>query len=98
MGKKFKFKSSKTVKKSLFNFIDEQPQIAGTVGTHIELFSNRQMVIEGCRGVCDYSSEYLKLKLIKGYAEISGNGLDIFLYEDSSITVNGEILNIEFCV
>ncbi len=95
MGGRFKFKSNKEKNRLCF-FDYTTPSQAS--GAHIEMFSNKEMVIEGCRGVCEYDSEYLKLRLIKGFIELCGSNFDIQIFEGDVITVRGEISRIEFCI
>ncbi len=68
------------------------------LGSRIEMFSNREISIEGCEGVLEYNDCYLKLNLNKGALIIFGTGLDISAFEGRSITVSGKISSIEFCV
>ncbi len=99
MAKKFRFKSSKPREKiKVFRCVDEFELLKGATGAHIEIFSNSEILIEGCRGVYEYTDNYLKLKLSKGYLEICGNNFDIKTYENDVLTVKCIISRIEFCV
>ncbi len=89
---KFKFLSKKKRDKISLLRLSETNVVNGA---HIEIFSNRQILIEGVKSVCDYKSDYIKLKTDKGYIAIIGNRLDIAVFGDKSITVNGIINNIE---
>ena len=69
---KFKFKSKK---KNKFNFITNKEEILKSDimnGAHLELFSNKKIIIEGCQNILDYQDEYIKLKLNKGFFNIIG--------------------------
>ena len=63
---------------------------------NIELFGNKQIIIEGAKGVVDYSEDFLKIDLGSICLKISGNKLviDSFIYEQ--INVKGEIVTLEF--
>lgn len=67
-------------------------------GAHIEMISNREICIEGCRGVIEYTDAYLKLNLCKGALIVIGSNLDITLFEGKTITICGTINSVEFCV
>lgn len=67
-------------------------------GAHIEMISNREICIEGCVGVLEYTDAYLKLKLSKGALIIMGSNLDITLFEGKMITICGTVSSVEFCV
>lgn len=67
-------------------------------GTRIELFSNKELNVEGCRGVMEYTEEFIKLKLKKGSMTVMGKQLSITFFEADSITVKGTLASIEFCV
>lgn len=67
-------------------------------GAHIELFSNREITVEGCTGVLEYSNDYIKLNLGKGALILCGQSLDVLFFENDTITVRGKISSIEFCI
>lgn len=99
MSKKFKFKSEKPKQKwRLFNYSDAIIDKNLVKGPHLELFGNRELVLEGCMGVFEYSDTYLKLKLSKGALILCGCNFDIVSFEGSTITVKGRISSLEFCV
>lgn len=99
MSKKFKFKSEKPKPKwKLFGCSDDIIDKNLVKGPHIELFGNREIVLEGCTGVFEYSDTYLKLKLSKGALILCGCGFDIVSFEGSTIIVKGRISSLEFCV
>lgn len=99
MSKKFKFKSEKPKEKwRIFNCseIGEQTKLANV--PHIELIGNKEITVEGCIGVFEYSGTYLKLKLSKGSLIVSGTDFDITAFEGTTITVKGNVSSLEFCV
>lgn len=96
---KFKFKSSKAKRK--INFIETKSSLINSqmiTGAHFEIFSNREIVLEGCRKILDYTNEYIKLQLEKGTVIICGQKLQIVNFEAENILIKGLISNIEFCV
>ena len=67
-------------------------------GSHIQIFGNNKINIEGCFGVFEYTDTYLKLKLQRGCLILCGSEFDIVFYEEKLMTVKGKISSVEFCV
>lgn len=96
---KFKFKTKKN--KNRFNFITDNGEILNEEiikGVHIEIFSNQKMILEGCKSIVDYRSDYIKLKFKKGNFSVFGKDFLISDFEDERIIIKGEISSVEFCV
>ena len=51
--------------------------------------------IGGVRAVCEFSEEYILLKLSRGKIKISGTGLSISVYENNIVEVLGGVRGIE---
>ncbi len=95
---KFKFKSEK---KQKLNFIIDRNEIFNsdiTSGIHIEIFSNKNAIVEGCKSIIDYGENYIKLKIKKGFLTLSGSEFIISSFEEEKIVIKGNISSIEFCV
>ena len=95
LGEKYKFVSKK--KKERINLSGNE-KIAEIKGVHIEMFSNKEITIDGCCGVYEYGDDYLRLNIGKGSVVLCGCDFDIVFFEDRLITVKGNISNLEFCV
>ena len=67
-----------------------------SVKGNIELYGNKQIIIDGAKGVIDYSEDFLKIDLGNICLKIAGHKLVIesFVYEQ--IDVKGEIVSLEF--
>lgn len=93
---KFKFKSAR---KNKFNFFKDKEEILGNeiIGVHTEMFSNRKIVIEGCKSIVEYQENYIKLKFKKGFFNIFGADFLITDFDDEKIVIKGKITSIEFC-
>ena len=99
MSKKFKFKSEKPMEKwRIFNCSDIGEEAQRVQAPHIELFGTKEITVEGCIGVFEYSETYLKLKLQKGALIVCGTNFDISAFEGTTITVKGKMSSIEFCI
>ena len=65
-------------------------------GVHIELDSNREAVIDGCRGVLEYDDEIVRLNTARGQVKLTGKGMVIRSLSDDQAIVSGLFLTIEF--
>lgn len=95
---KFKFKSAK---KNKFNLIKDRDEILNsdvTKGIHTEIFSNKKVIIEGCKGIVDYQDNYIKLKLKKGFFSLTGTEFLIISFDEEKIIIKGNVLTVEFCI
>ena len=96
---KFKFRTKKG--KNKFNFITDNGELLNDEmikGTHIEMFSNQKMILDGCQNIVDYQNDYVKLKLKKGNLTIMGTDFLISAFENENIVIKGNISSIEFCI
>lgn len=95
MSEKYKFNSKKKRERiNLFGY-EKNMEIKGA---HIEMFSNKEITIDGCCGVYEYGDDYLRLNIGKGSVILNGRNLDIVFFENRLITVKGNISSLEFCV
>lgn len=95
---RYKFKSNK---KNKINLIAEYNEFISKdimEGIHTEIFSNKNIIIENCKGIVDYQENYIKLKIKKGFLVLSGTEFVISSFEDEKIMIKGNIISIEFCV
>ena len=95
MSEKFKFVSKKKKEKINLLGIEREREFKGA---HIELFSNKEITIDGCCGVFEYGNDYIRLNIGKGSVLLCGNNFDIVFFENQLITVKGNISSLEFCV
>ena len=94
---KFKFKSKK---KNKFNFFNDNVISNDEIinETHIEFFSNKKVILDGCQNIVDYQEEYVKLKIKKGFLTIWGRDFLIFSFNQENLVMEGNISSIEFDV
>lgn len=64
--------------------------------TRIEIIDNKRITIEGCYGIQEYVSEYIKINLPKGTLTVFGNDLQLSMMCEKEITLDGKISSIEF--
>ena len=71
---------------------------AGTLsgGAHIELNSNREAVIDGCKGIIDYGEEAVRLNIGNGSVTFLGRSLMLKNLTDKQAILVSHIQRIEF--
>lgn len=65
-------------------------------GPIMEVCSDRQITVDGCRGIVEYSEYVIKIKTSEGIVSVSGKSLNIKYLSISSVVVEGFITCIEF--
>lgn len=81
-------------------FIDRALELpVGTVsgGATVILHSDREVTVDGCRGVISCSEDYIKLNIGNRAVGITGRNLMIKTLTDREIIIAGCILGLEFC-
>ena len=66
-------------------------------GAHIEFSGNREVIIEGCYGIINYTQSEIKLNLGKCLLKFTGEGLFMRSMSENSAHVSGRIFSMEFC-
>ena len=72
--------------------------LPGITGPMINLSSNREASVDGCRGVVDYYDDRIKLSIQGGSVTFFGQGLHITSFTENSAVLSGRLQNIEFQV
>ena len=62
----------------------------------MELNSNREATIDGCKGVLEYDENVVRLNTGQGQVRLTGRGLVIRTLSQNQAVVEGFILSIEF--
>lgn len=62
----------------------------------ITMVGNSELLVEGLRGILDYSAESLRVNTISGIILIMGAGLEITALTAEEISVKGKINSLEF--
>ena len=71
------------------------PMLAGAC---IELSSNREAVLEGSKGVLEYSPEVIRVNTAGMVVTFSGRELDLRCISDSALIIGGFITRVDFTV
>ena len=64
--------------------------------SHIELFQNRQAVVEGVRGVLSYSETQIQLNINAMVLTFKGADLSIQSYQTEQLILTGDIAEVHF--
>lgn len=62
----------------------------------IEMLGNREIIIDGCKGVVEYSENNIKLSLGESVLSLSGDSLVIKSFDNSVVVISGQICEISF--
>lgn len=63
---------------------------------HIEILGNREMVIDGCRGVVEYGENLIKLNTVNVVISLVGMDLLIKSFDSGVAIITGQISEITF--
>jgi sporulation protein YqfC len=63
---------------------------------HIELDGNREMILDGCKGILEYSDEKIRICTDGCTVGVSGDNLLIKNYNESQLFITGKIIALEF--
>lgn len=65
-------------------------------GPMMEVCSNREITIDGCRGIAEYNENGVKINTTDGIVAICGRSLNIKYLSVTSVVIAGYITSIEF--
>ncbi len=80
----------------------EMEQTGGTRGSlfqkqgRITLIGNRELVVDGCRGILEYRTDLIRLNLGDKQLHLVGSGLVVQVLEGEYAQIEGQILSINF--
>ena len=86
---------ARKVKQKVADFLDSP--VSAIHGSSMEVFSNTEAYVEGCKGILEYDSSGIKLECSDICICFSGDGLYIRSMGDSTAIVCGTIASIGFC-
>lgn len=62
----------------------------------IELTGNREVIIDGCKGVVEYTENNIRISLGENVLSLSGDNLLIQSFDNDVVIINGQISDIDF--
>ena len=75
----------------------QQSVLAANLGAlHMEISSNREVILEGNKGVLEYSENSIKLLAGKYVVAFYGRGLHIKCINETDVVIHGFITSIEY--
>ncbi|MDR1892281.1 MAG: YabP/YqfC family sporulation protein [Oscillospiraceae bacterium] len=74
----------------------EMPMEAFSRNAKIELLSNREATVDGCRGVLEYSGEQIRLNIGHITVQFSGRNLELRSLNEHEAIITGFIVTIDF--
>lgn len=73
------------------------PQDAVSGYAHIEISGNREVIIEGCQGVLEYSDSVIALNTGKLTVRVCGCELTIISMQNGQAVIKGIITSVDYC-
>lgn len=84
-------KNKREVSSSFISKLTED--VSGNM-TFIELHSNKELTVSGCKGVMEYDSSALVIDTISGVVRVCGKGLFLSCFQGDTLIVYGKILSV----
>ena len=63
---------------------------------HIEMRSNKELILEGCQKIEEYDENMIKIKVSKMWVSVFGRNLELRCLTPDSLIVSGFICSVEF--
>ncbi len=63
---------------------------------HIELDGNRELILDGCKGIVEYETQKIKICTDMVFVSVTGDDLNINTYNQDQIVISGKILSVDF--
>lgn len=63
---------------------------------YIEMLGNSEAVVDGCKGVLEYTEDGIALNVGACVLRFQGRNLTILAYSESQTEIHGEIQSVEF--
>ena len=64
--------------------------------TQIQLISNREALVDGCKGVIEYNEDFIRLNLGNMTVRFTGRGLQLRSMSEESLIIHGFIQSLEY--
>ena len=65
--------------------------------SHLEFCSNRELLVDGCKGIVEYNYTLIRLHIPEGQLKVSGRELQIACMSEDSLIVRGFLSGLEYC-
>ena len=94
-GKKSREKRKSIAGEKLKTALDI-PEILTSNLPHIEAEGNREISVDGCRGILEYTQDKVRLNAGKLIITFVGDNMEIKAYSEIQTVISGNILSVEF--
>ena len=74
----------------------QSSQVTFLPKVRVELLSNKQAVVEGCKGILEYSDTCIRLNADRLILKFSGHSLEMKCFTDNSAIIEGFLLSVEY--
>ena len=64
--------------------------------SYLKIDGNKEVLIEGCKGIVEYTQEIIRINANNMMIVFIGRGLNIKCLSDTGVVINGFISSIEF--
>lgn len=88
-------KNKKDFRQSMCDLKNKLP-LELTNSSVMEICSDRQITIDGCKGIVEYSDFMVRIKTSGGVVSICGRRLNIKYLSINSVVIEGKLLKLEF--
>ncbi|PWM39776.1 MAG: hypothetical protein DBX66_01530 [Clostridiales bacterium] len=83
-------------KKTLIGSILQMPEASLNNMCQIELMSNREALVDGCKGVVEYNEDFIRLNLGNMTVRFCGRALQLRSMSEESVVIEGYIQSVDF--
>lgn len=64
---------------------------------HVELTGNHEAMVDGCKGIVEYSENTIRVNIEQGQLKFVGRDLQIVCMTEDSMVIRGFIMGLEYC-
>ncbi len=86
----------KALKQELFSAALNISSVESLTLPHLEADGNRELFVEGCKGIIAYEEGRIALNTGKLIITVLGSGIEIKAYSDTQTVISGDIMSIGF--
>ena len=92
------YKKKNKIKANLCNFAKKTDIPLGVIrdGSYYEINSNKEVTIEGCRGIIQYEKNLVKLNMQNMITVFCGRNLEIKCLTKDSLVITGFVTSVQF--
>ena len=89
-------KCAPSFKERLLENVLEKSELPDVTLPMIRACGNREICIDGCRGILEYSEDRIRLNAGRIVIILTGNRLELTVYSEIETVICGQIFSVEF--